>query len=464
MKSEPPALGLVVARPLVAPEEIAVETDQTVTATVVEPADLANDDSAVAVAAVAAADGSPTPLQASLDGFIETGRLSTTGSVASSIAAAPQRQAALRWYHWPGWLFCRGLDLVSLMVLLAVVAAIPIVQLASLGYLLEAAGNLARGKPWRSAFPGLQLAGRIGTFFLLAGLLWLPVFLVTDLAYSAQLLQPDSATARGWRFAAFALTFAWVVHFAWSAMRGGRWWHVLWPAPVAFFRRIWRPTTWRQASDHLYETVAGLQFPRLWWLGARAAAAALLCVAVPVSMMIVGLRAEEVQAAGLVGLLGAFGMVLVMLYLPFGQIQMAMTNRFTAAFNWRSVRRRFRYAPLAHALAILALCALCLPLYLLRIEATPAELVWAPSLVFVAFMFPAKLLLGAAMGYAESRRDRRLRKPRSWWLRWPSRVLALASVLIYVGALYVAQLVAGQGVLVMYFQHALLVPAPLISS
>ncbi|MEZ6078461.1 MAG: hypothetical protein R3C56_23160 [Pirellulaceae bacterium] len=36
--------------------------------------------------------------------------------------------------------------------------------------------------------------------------------------------------------------------------------------------------------------------------------------------------------------------------------------------------------------------------------------------------------------------------------------------LLYVGALCLAQLVAGQGALVMYFQHAFLVPAPLISS
>ncbi|MEM7477289.1 MAG: hypothetical protein AAF483_20075, partial [Planctomycetota bacterium] len=105
--------------------------------------------------------------------------------------------------------------------------------------------------------------------------------------------------------------------------------------------------------------------------------------------------------------------------------------------------------------------ALCIPLYLLRIEPIAAELVWAPALVFVLFMLPAKILLGAAMGYANGRRERSL-PARHFLFRWPSRFIGLASVLIYVGALYVAQLVAGQGVWGIYFQHAFLVPAPLI--
>lgn len=113
---------------------------------------------------------------------------------------------------------------------------------------------------------------------------------------------------------------------------------------------------------------------------------------------------------------------------------------------------------------LLLLCLLCIPLYLLRIEATPAELVWAPSIVFVIFMLPAKLLLGAAMGYAEGRAERLPLPNRHWTLRWPARVVVLASALLYVVVLYLAQLVAGQGALVMYFQHAFLVPAPLISS
>ncbi len=384
--------------------------------------------------------------------------------IATELPTTAKVSKKLPWYRWPDWLFARSLDLFSLLLILAIVAAVPIVQLASLGYILVAAGNLAQGDPWRRAFPGLRMAGKLGTFALIAGILWIPVYFVNDLSYSAQLLQPSSSTAKSWRLGAFLLTFAWVTHVGWAAMRGGRWWHFLWPAPVRFIVRIFRPSTWRETSSRLYDTVASLHFTRLWWIGARAAAGALLWIAVPVSMMIVGERAENFPGAGFVGFLGAVAMIAIMFYLPFSQIQFAVDNRFASIFDFRRVRRRFLYAPWAHAISLLLLCLLCIPLYLLRIEAAPAELLWAPSLVFILLMFPAKLALGAAIGYAEGRQHRRNLRKRHWTLRWPARMVAFTSVLIYVGALYVAQLVAGQGAYVMYFQHAFLVPAPLISS
>lgn len=218
------------------------------------------------------------------------------------------------------------------------------------------------------------------------------------------------------------------------------------------------------ASDRLYDCVVRLRFPQLWWLGLRAVVGALAWVVIPVSLMILGQRAEDLEPAALVGLIGALGMMAVMLCLPFLQIQLAVENRFSAMFDLRSVRRRFLFAPGAHASGLLLLCLLSIPLYLLRIEATPSELLWAPSLVFVTMMLPAKLSLGAAMGYGEQRRRNPTLHPRHWFVRWAARMVALASVLVYVGAMYVAQLVAGQGAYVMYFQHAFLVPAPLIRS
>lgn len=387
--------------------------------------------------------------------------------LASSAMSMPEplvffEQPRLPWYRWPSWFAGRVWDGTNLCVLLAVVAAMPVVQLASLGYLLNSAALLARRQPWSKAFPGSRLAGQLGKFALLSALLWLPVWLVTDLSYSAQLLLPASSTAGNWRVAAFLFTLGWLAWIAWAAMRGGLLRHFLWPAPGRFVREVFLPSTWNQASDKLYELVSRLHFARLWWLGARAAVGALIWIAVPVSMMIIGQRADDFQLAPLIGLLGAVSMTVLLMYLPFLQIQMAVDNRFISLFTINTVRRRFVFAPWAHAISLLLLCVLCLPLYLLRIEATPAELVWAPSLVFVLFMLPAKVLLGAAMGYANGRQSIVTCRPRHWTLRWSARTVSLISAVVYVGALYVAQLVAGQGALVMYFQHAFLVPAPLI--
>lgn len=360
--------------------------------------------------------------------------------------------ASLAW-HWPAATLASVWNLLSLTVLLAVVAAIPIVQLVSLGYLLRAAANLSSGRSWRTALPGVQLAGRIATFAMLTALLWLPVLLVTDLSYSVQLLRPGTSQAVAWRVAAFVVASVWLMWVTWAAMRGGRWWHMLWPRPIRFAKQIWRRATWSKAADDLWALFERTRCIELWWLGLRAAAGALIWLAIPVSMMIIGLRAEKMEIAPLIGLVGAISLTWVMLFLPFLQILMAERNRFKDIFSVREVRRRFRHAPLAMGLSLILLFALSIPLYLLRIEATPEQLTWLPSLFFVGIMFPSKLALGAAMGYG-ARRPR----PRNFFLRWSARLLCVAASLTYVGALYIAQFIAWEGIYVMYFQHAVLVP------
>ena len=68
-----------------------------------------------------------------------------------------------------------------------------------------------------------------------------------------------------------------------------------------------------------------------------------------------------------------------------------------------------------------------IPLYLLKIEMIPREAAWLPSLVFVIFLAPARLLTGWA--YARSgRRDR----PRHWVFRVLGRIAIIPAALLYV--------------------------------
>lgn len=359
----------------------------------------------------------------------------------------------------PFYIAARSLDVFSLLVFLAVLSAIPVVQFVSLGYLLLAGSRLAQRRPWRQCLPGHRLAGKLGVFVLIASLLFLPVLFVDDMAETAKVLEPGSPMAARWQLGALAITVAWLVHIGWAALRGGRWWHLIWPAPIKFLAQVWRPRTWSKASDSLYEFVAALQLPKLWWLGARATVGALLWLVIPVSMMIIGQRAPA-NIAPLIGLIGSLMMAWVMFYLPFLQMSFAKTGSMRSFLAVRQVRQNYRFAPWAHLFALLLLSALAIPLYLLRIENPPAELMWAPSLIFALLMLPTKLVLGWAVGYAERRQEKQLER-RSWWVRYPANILAMVPVGIYVGALFVAQLIAGQGAYVMYFQHAFLVPNPL---
>lgn len=363
---------------------------------------------------------------------------------------------------FPFWLSSRALDLGCLLVLISIVAAIPVVQFVSLGYLLVAGGRLARGESWRSCLPGLRLAGKLGLFGLLSGLLFVPVIIVQDLAQTAQILQPGSQPATVWRLGAILIALVWLVHIGWAAMRGGRWWQLLWPAPVQFILNVWRPRTWSKASDELYDLAVKLQLPKLWWLGVKATLGVLLWLVIPASLMIIGQRANTEGSSGLpalAGLIGAGLLIWVMYYLPYLQLQFAKTEKLSSYLAVRQVRRNYAFAPWAHMLGLLILSAFAIPLYLLRIEDPPRELMWAPSLIFALLILPSKLLLGWAVGYAERRQSSGLKK-RFWMVRWPAHLLGLVPIGFYIGALYVAQLVVEIGAPVMYLQHAFLVPSP----
>ncbi len=148
-------------------------------------------------------------------------------------------------------------------------------------------------------------------------------------------------------------------------------------------------------------------------------------------------------------------LALVLLYLPFLQMRLAVTNRLSAVFEFGAVREEFRRAPWAYAFAFLATLLFALPLYLLKIEMVPREAAWLPSLVFILFIFPARLLTGWAVSRARHRRT-----PRHWFFRWTGRLPLVPAALFYVLIVFFTQYTSWNGVWSLYEQHAFLVPVP----
>ena len=109
---------------------------------------------------------------------------------------------------------------VCLVLLLSVVATVPILQFASLGYMLESASRISRGMPLRSCFPGSETARKMVLCGLFLAVSWLPVWLVTDWGYSAELMDPGSTFALGFRVGARVLAVLWVVWSGWALFRG----------------------------------------------------------------------------------------------------------------------------------------------------------------------------------------------------------------------------------------------------
>jgi hypothetical protein len=281
----------------------------------------------------------------------------------------------------------------------------------------------------------------------------LPLKIVASWATSAQLIDPEGPVARNWRTGAIVLACFSIAHILLACARGGKLRYFLWPLgnPIWFVRRIFRGGYLATARDAVWDFVVGLRIPYYFWLGARGFFGSLAWLVIPVTMIGIG------RNHPLVGFLGALALGIVVLYLPFLQVRFALENRFGALFAVREIRARFRRAPIAFAFAFLVTLAFALPLYVLRIEMIPREAAWLPSLFFIVFIFPARLLTGWAYARARKREN-----PRHWFFRISSRLAMLPVAFIYVVFVFFAQYTAWEGILSLYEQHAFLLPVPFL--
>jgi hypothetical protein len=348
------------------------------------------------------------------------------------------------------WLF----GAVVLMVGLAVLAALPVLQFLSLGYLLEAGGRVARSGRLREGFIGVRLAARLGGVVVGSWLLLLPVRLVAGLADSARVIDPGGSVARAWRNWLLVLIGLTALHIASACARGGKLRYFFWPFNVIWLlRRLLRGGYYTEARDAVWNVAVSLRLRYYAWLGFRGFIAAFTWLVIPVTLIAAG--RSSVPGAPVLGFVGALWLALVLLYLPFLQLRMAALNRLTEGCNVLAVRADYRRAPWAFSLAFLVTLLSALPLYLLKIEMVPREAAWLPSLVFIAFIFPARLLTGWALS-----RARRHRTPRHWFFLWTGRLPYLPAAAFYVLIVYFTQFTSWNGVWSLYEQHAFLLPVP----
>lgn len=368
---------------------------------------------------------------------------------------------------WNLWCLC------WLILLLAVITAIPGLQLIVLGYLLLVAGRLTRGAGVRQSLPGIKAAGKIGVFAATLGLASLPIRLLVHWETLVAIIEPTSRAATMLRMLAIGVSLATTIYLWWAWVRGAQMRHFLWPEPARFFREAWRPSVWSSVADRLGQFVVSLRLPMLFWLGLRGALGTLVWL-LPAMVIMMVTREGQRPAAALVGAFALITLGYVLMTLPMLQAHFAAENHFRALFHWRRVRRDLSFAPWSYAGAMfLTFIVLPLPLYLLKIEATPQEIAWLPCLVFVAFMLPSRIASGLAL-----RRCRRLRAlaesgfvtdvnrwRRKWDVlsRWTVRLIVVPTiVLVYLVVLGASQYTSWDGVDTWVRQHALLVPVPFV--
>jgi hypothetical protein len=353
------------------------------------------------------------------------------------------------------WVIRRAFGILSLILLLALIAAIPIVNFLALGYLLEVEGRLARSGRFRDAFPLLEIAPRLGTIVLGTWLYVLPLRLLSDAASDARLIDPGSRAANSLTVLTILAAAIIALHLLLALARGGSFGCFFRPIKNlrSFASRVRGGIFWDEADRHVREFVGAMQLVRHFWLGLRGYAGALVWL-LPATLLFAFANKTE-PGPVLVTIIGGACLVLILAWLPFLQARFAAQNRLRAFFELREARRLIAQAPVAWLLAVVFTYVLALPLYLFKVVAPPRDALWLITPVFIVSIYPAKVLAGWAYHRAVGRAHRA-----SWVFRWGSRLAVALLLVAYVFLLYFTPAISEHGKLVLFEHHAFLLPVP----
>lgn len=354
------------------------------------------------------------------------------------------------------WVVRTLFGLASLTLLLAVAAAVPLVNFWVLGYLLDVEGRVARSGKIRASFPLLGLAPRFGSIVLGTWLCVLPLRLLAGAATDAALIDPNGEVAARWAFGLFVAKWLMTAHLCLALARGG--------ALSCFFRPIknlrwllarWRDHDyWNRASTAIGQFLSGLNARPYYSVGWRGFLGTAAWLFIP-SALYGSLHDPEKPAQVLVMLTGGFGLWLTLMWAPILQARFAAENRMMSFKELGTARELFRRAPFAWLLAIVLTYLLALPMYLFKAVSPPQDAMWFITILFVVSIFPTKVALGWAYG-----RSIRHTK-RAWWpWRWLCKIVLSLLVAIYVFILFFTPAIGEHGRRVLFEHHTLLLPVP----
>lgn len=379
------------------------------------------------------------------------------GAVGDESHAAPAMRVSWisRGIGFVAWCFRSLFGIASLIVMLAVIAAIPVVNLLALGYLLEVEGRLARTGRLRDGFPLIGLAPRLGSIAMGIWLCVFPLRLLSDAAADARLIDRGAAADRNLHLMLQVLSVFITLHICLALARGGGLSCFLRPIKnvrwlVARFRQ---GSYWSQAETAVGDFLQGLRLKHHFWLGLRGFVGAFLWLVIPTALL--GAAKKTEGGPLLVTVFGGILLMLVLSWVPFLQAHFAAENRFGALFELRTVRKLYQNAPFSWLLTMLITLALSLPLYLFTVTLPPSDAAWTVTLVFIVSIYPARVVTGWAYHRAATRENRA-----HWSLRWLTRGVLVPLLGFYVFLLFFTQFIGERGKAVLFEHHAFMLPSP----
>lgn len=347
---------------------------------------------------------------------------------------------------------------VSLMLVLAVLAAIPIVNFFVLGYFLNVEGRVARSGKIRDGFPMLEIAPRFVTIAAGVWIFLLPLRFLSSFAADARLIDPGSAADINLHL---GLNIAWgvvTIHLIFALARGGSFWCFARPFKNIRWtiKQLREGSYFAHADQKIQEFVQRMEIRKHFSLGVRGFAVALLWLFIPTVLFSIAEEPEGIQI--LLTLIGGFLLAITLSWAPFLQARFAAEERFSAGMQLREVRSLYAHSPIVWSLSLVVLYVLALPLYLFKAFLLPADAMWLITLVFVVSIYPTRILLGWV--YHRAVRKREAEKKAYWLIRWLFGILIILLLAVFVFILFFTQFLGEQGKLVLFHHHSLLLPAP----
>lgn len=383
--------------------------------------------------------------------------LAKAAAEAAQLQTPPAQKKGLigRFFGFIGWIIRSLFGIASLIVLLSVIVAIPIVNFLVLGYLLEVEGRLARSGRIRDAFPLIDLAPRLGSI-VLGIVLWLvPLWTLSHTAADARLIDPGSDTARNLLLVVRVLSVGITIHLCLALARGGGLTCFLRPIKNLrwLIQRLRSGDYWTTAAHEVRTFIDGLSLKHHFWLGFRGYVGAMMWLGIPTLLFAATTKTEGGPI--IITLIGGVLLTLVLSWVPFLQAHFAAENRFGAYFELRKVRALFKNAPFSWLITMLITLTLSLPMYLFKVALPPQDALWMETPFFLMSIWPMKVITGWAYHRAVARERRAF-----FGLRWLTRLVMLPLLVFYVFLLFFTQFIGEHGKLVLFEHHAFLLPVP----
>lgn len=357
------------------------------------------------------------------------------------------------------WLVHLTFGTACLILVLAILAAIPGLNVLTLGYLIEPQKRVAESGRLRDGFPLMVLAPRLGCIVFFSLLLLTPIRLqavrVSDAAVILGAHHP-----RVVQMQTTLQVMQWIIalHLLLAILRGGTVGCFLRPLKnIIWFLR--KSLTRRGRSEISAGTEQVLQLVKPvqhFWIGLKSFMGAVLWLLIPTSLLVVYSAPGRTEPIfGLLSFLGGLLMIPVMAWLPQLQVHQAVTGRFTSIFSVRAARQIVRNAPLSWMVTSVLLYAMTLPLYLAKIKLLPADALLVLTPFFIVLIYPARIMVAWAY-----HRGMNTSKAAKWPYRWASALMMLPLLAGYAAFLFATPLISELGKAAPLENQAFLGPVP----